>query len=1092
MRVALLSANARAGDAIGNQVAEKLAFFFDRGADVRVFLESGDHLHPVVGRHCRVVNDIEPDAETSAFLSSADLIVVEYGHFYTLLHWLPLLVRRRAGDMQSTPQPNLPPQGGREPDSLGGPRILFDYHGVTPTDVFGPHNREGVEKGARQRGLVWCADAALTHSRFTRRELLEPTGFPPDRTFCLAHPIDLSRLCPGPARQRLQERLGLGEARVLLFVGRLAANKRVPLLVEALGRLRELTPPVHAVVIGDARDVYALEGRRCLDRAGELGIADRLHLLGVVDDDALLDAYRSADAFVMPSIHEGFCIPVVEAMGCGLPVIAAGAGALPETLAGAGITFIPDDAEDLARQVNRVLSCSSRQSVSTAHPDPSPQVVRERGHAVHERAARPVKVAVVPLHYGIRSVGGAEKSLAKMAEALAGSGHAVEIFTIEAHGNGSRGLPVHEFGADRRDLDRYRAAAHAISERGGSVSADVEEAFLRQSVHSSALLDELRRRIEEFDAVITGPYLSGVAADVARAFPGKTLLVPCFHDEAAARQSVWHRVYGDVAGMLFHSRQEQDFAQAELGFSSPGSACVGTVIDAGARADKQRGRHRVTTALPYIVYCGRYVVEKNFPALLEYARRYSESHPERFVFVFMGEGPVPVPKAPWACNLGLVSENAKDDVLADAAALVQLSLNESLSLAALETWAHGVPVLANRYCAVLVAHFNRCGGGRAIDSYESFAAALDDLWQNPGKWQEFGRRGQHYVRQEYGSLPAFTRVLQQAIEDLKLPLAERMRRRQKTRAAELERPRWRQQFTDLVDELVHGPGRPYRGQIDVRPRADSRTVDSGAGMVLVPVRVSNLGTHAVVADGPGRVALHAVVSFEQTTDSIPRREIDQPASRQVHGPAVPLPSLLMPGQTLAAAVPVPVPTASGIYLVTFQASGREGHCEGERASMRLIVQQNRTQTSDGCCTPMLDAIQAALVEAQRLQRLPDGYTDVTTGKLAAWKRWIKRKLLGNFQRAYVDVLSRQQSAFNERILLCLNELAQCLGTLESAAAEGRANGGGQEGSAEASRLIEDLQDELAKSRQRCADLEACLLELKGDTSCRESRATDTV
>ena len=54
MRVALLSFNARAGDAIGNQVAEKLAFFLERGADVRVFVQSDQHLHPAVRPYCRI------------------------------------------------------------------------------------------------------------------------------------------------------------------------------------------------------------------------------------------------------------------------------------------------------------------------------------------------------------------------------------------------------------------------------------------------------------------------------------------------------------------------------------------------------------------------------------------------------------------------------------------------------------------------------------------------------------------------------------------------------------------------------------------------------------------------------------------------------------------------------------------------------------------------------------------------------------------------------------------------------------------------------------------------------------------------------
>src|SRR5262249_54064259 len=62
--------------------------------------------------------------------------------------------------------------------------------------------------------------------------------------------------------------------------------------------------------------------------------------------------------------------------------------------------------------------------------------------------------------------------------------------------------------------------------------------------------------------------------------------------------------------------------------------------------------------------------------------------------------------------------------------------------------------------------------------------------------------------------------------------------------------------------------------------------------------------------------------------------------------------------------------------------------------------------------------------AERLHRLPDDYRDVTQGWLASWKRRAKEKLLNNFKRAYVDVLSQQQTAFNRQLLTAVEELAE--------------------------------------------------------------------
>src|SRR5207244_2205130 len=102
---------------------------------------------------------------------------------------------------------------------------------------------------------------------------------------------------------------------------------------------------------------------------------------------------------------------------------------------------------------------------------------------------------------------------------------------------------------------------------------------------------------------------------------------------------------------------------------------------------------------------------------------------------FLGEGSIEIPDTNWAKNLGYVEEAVKCDVLAGASALIQLSRYESLSLVALEAWAQGTPVLADRRCPVLAGHLRRCGGGQAIDSFESFVAALDDLWTNSDAWQ---------------------------------------------------------------------------------------------------------------------------------------------------------------------------------------------------------------------------------------------------------------------------------------------------------------------------------------------------------------------
>lgn len=330
MRVALLTYNARSGDAIGNLVAEKVTFFRERGAYVRVFLQDNRQLHPAVRQAATVVTAPEGHADAQAFLAEADLVIVDYSQYYSLLSFIV----------------NLP---------AGRPRLVFDYHGVTPPALWSGACPPAVADGARRRNLVWSADAALAHSRFAQAELCQATGFPSEHTFILGYPLGRDQFTPGAPRRELRRALGLGRATLALFVGRLAPNKCAGLLVEAVAALRHRQPPVHAVFVGDHSDIYQREAVSCQHRARVLGIADRLHLLGQVSHEQLLDAYHSADVLVVPSVHEGFCLPVLEAMACGVPVVAARAAALPETVGDAGLLFAPGDVTDFVGQLTTIL-----------------------------------------------------------------------------------------------------------------------------------------------------------------------------------------------------------------------------------------------------------------------------------------------------------------------------------------------------------------------------------------------------------------------------------------------------------------------------------------------------------------------------------------------------------------------------------------------------------------------------------------------------------------------------------------------------------------------------------------------------------------
>jgi hypothetical protein len=113
---------------------------------------------------------------------------------------------------------------------------------------------------------------------------------------------------------------------------------------------------------------------------------------------------------------------------------------------------------------------------------------------------------------------------------------------------------------------------------------------------------------------------------------------------------------------------------------------------------------------------------------------------------------------------------------------------------------------------------------------------------------------------------------------------------------------------------------------------------------------------------------------------------------------------------------------------------------------------------------MLTAVNSSLAEAERRQRLPDSYLDVTEGVFARSKRWIKGKLLGNFKHAYVDVLSRQQSGFNRAVLVALQEMSEGSSLLDHAQAP----------LADLPRQLTELLQKQAELDRRLAHLESSL------------------
>ncbi len=214
-------------------------------------------------------------------------------------------------------------------------RLVSIYHNITPAHWFlgfHPHLAGLCHHGRRElMAFAPRTELALGDSEFNRREL-EQAGYARTGVLPIVLDLDAYRQTPSPVICRIYR-----DGRTnILFVGRIIPNKKIDDLIRVFAAYqRYVDPRSRLLLVGDHRG-----HERYFDRLQEMVRRFDLNevvFAGHVDDDDLMAYYSVADAFLCLSEHEGFCVPLVEAMSLGVPVVAYDAGAVAETLRGGGI-----------------------------------------------------------------------------------------------------------------------------------------------------------------------------------------------------------------------------------------------------------------------------------------------------------------------------------------------------------------------------------------------------------------------------------------------------------------------------------------------------------------------------------------------------------------------------------------------------------------------------------------------------------------------------------------------------------------------------------------------------------------------------------
>ena len=193
------------------------------------------------------------------------------------------------------------------------------------------------------------ADAIVTISEFSKREIADAYGIDPAKIYVIACGVE-SRFKPAaPAEvERVRQALGIPDGPIILYIGAIEERKNLVRLAEAIAGIS--SPDVKFVISG-------VENRRGSEMSEDIRriLEGRVHFTGYVPDELLPGLYCAADLFVFPSFYEGFGLPPIEAMACGVPVAVADAASLPEVVGDAGEYFDPMDVASIRATLQKVL-----------------------------------------------------------------------------------------------------------------------------------------------------------------------------------------------------------------------------------------------------------------------------------------------------------------------------------------------------------------------------------------------------------------------------------------------------------------------------------------------------------------------------------------------------------------------------------------------------------------------------------------------------------------------------------------------------------------------------------------------------------------
>lgn len=322
-RVAILTSHLTTGDAVSNDAVGMYQALRRRGVDARLFAGGWDPNE----------HQLFPDTEVGDFLRDRDDLLI----YHFSIEWKP----------------------GFDVLHKLNCRRAIKYHNVTPPEFFAGIShwheekcRGGLEQ-LKQIARLDC-DIYLADSEYNRQGLLKE-GAPPERCFVVAPFHHTDRLLASEGAIHILDGYRDGR-KIILMVGRIAPNKGHAQLIEAFANYYHIyNRNSRLVIVGKEEAAFASYSRGLHELTRTLLSQEAVSFTGETTDSELKAFYLLSSVFAMASEHEGFCVPLVEAMAMKVPIVAYASSAIPATVGDAGFVLTERNPFLMAETMDRLV-----------------------------------------------------------------------------------------------------------------------------------------------------------------------------------------------------------------------------------------------------------------------------------------------------------------------------------------------------------------------------------------------------------------------------------------------------------------------------------------------------------------------------------------------------------------------------------------------------------------------------------------------------------------------------------------------------------------------------------------------------------------